>query len=503
MRTALLTAVTVCLFATTASADMLLLKDGRIVDGKKLTKTADGVTIKYENGEVKVPQTMIQEVVIEGKSDFVPKTDKEKEQFAKGLVPFRGRWLTLAQREREVRKLADEKRAELAELKELRYWRNARTETTKHFNFKYNVPPHIFTRYRDMMEAYYSEFAKTWKVGQPKDLGKLHVAFYGDLKKFHQVGGVGGGVQGYFKFVKPLELHCYYNRLDPDYSSEVLFHEANHYLQMLLDPNFVMPHFPSESLAEYYGGARWDAKRKKLTVGLIQEGRLAGVHMDIKKGKMWGLSELVGKGRVYEHYSWGWTLVHFLMQDKKLAKKFRNWVTNLARGKSIPRVPQGNAGLTTVSADMVWSSFRKFMGLKSLDDVADLEKRWHKYVLELKVTSARGLDIAARKAYGDGWPALSRRLFREAIEAGSTNPVTYWRYGLFRAQKAKYDDAKKYIGKAIELDPLVSEFYADMARVLDMSKDRKSAVRMAKLAMEIDPDDVYLELRVIDLIEGD
>ncbi|MEN8150681.1 MAG: hypothetical protein ABFS86_12735 [Planctomycetota bacterium] len=492
------TAAVLLLLAGTAAADLMLLEDGRIVDGKKLTKTDEGVTIHFDNGEVFVPKALVREVVIEGKTDFVPKTAKEKEQFEKGLLPFRGRWLKPAARARAVQKLLEERREYVRQVKARKEWRNRHEESTKHFNFEATVPPHIFEKYRDMMEAYYESFAKTWKVGQPKNLGKLNVAFYGSLKNYLRTSGSPSNARGYFKFVEPLELHFYYDRLDPEYTREVLFHEANHYLQMLLDPRFVMPHFPSEALAEYYGAAKWDPKKKKLTVGLIQEGRLADVQLQVKKGEMMGLKKLVSTPRMYEHYTWGWTLAHFLMEDKKLGKKFRSWVTSLARGKSIKRVPQGNPGLTTVEPDVVWSSFKQFLSLKKDADVDTLEARWHQYVTaDLAITSARGLDKAAMKAWDSGWQVRARRLFREAIEAGSTSPVTYYRAAQAVKAKGQKEKAIEYLRRAVELDPLVGDYYAGLALAL---AEGDEAVRMAKLALEIDPDDPWLEMRVYDLI---
>jgi hypothetical protein len=64
-----------------------------------------------------------------------------------------------------------------------------------------------------------------------------------------------------------------------------MFHESNHYLQSLVDPAFWIPHFPGESLAEYYGASSWDPVKKKLTVGLIQEERLCEIQSDIDAGE--------------------------------------------------------------------------------------------------------------------------------------------------------------------------------------------------------------------------
>src|SRR5262249_28742414 len=200
---------------------------------------------------------------------------------------------------------------------------------------------------RDLMESYFTEFQKKWKTQQPKD-GRLLVCFYGDEDSFHQVGGAPRGVLGYFKYVRPLELDIYYDRTDPAQSEEVMFHEANHYLQKLLNVDFSMPHFPGESLAEYYGASKWDDKTKKLTVGLVQEGRLAEVQTDVAAGNMLSLEKMLSTDQMYEHYTWGWSFVYFLMNKDKYSPKFLKFVATLANGKDVKREDVGVDRLTTV-----------------------------------------------------------------------------------------------------------------------------------------------------------
>ena len=88
----------------------------------------------------------------------------------------------------------------------------------------------------------------------------------------------------------------------------------------------MMPHFPGESLAEYYGASHWDPVKKKLTTGLILEGRLVEVQDDVSRGEMMDLKRLISTGRMYEHYTWGWALAHFLMNDKRYAPKFQKFI---------------------------------------------------------------------------------------------------------------------------------------------------------------------------------
>ena len=69
-----------------------------------------------------------------------------------------------------------------------------------------------------------------------------------------------------------------------------------------------------------------DPKTKKISSGLIQEGRLTEIQTDIAAGEMMELEKLVKTDRMYEHYNWGWSLVHFLMSEPKYQRKFQKFV---------------------------------------------------------------------------------------------------------------------------------------------------------------------------------
>ena len=292
------------LVAASAHADILLLEDGRIIERPNMERVEGGVKVTFENGDITVPDALIEQVILEGGSGYEPKTEEEKAKYEKGLVRFEGKWVKESKLPDLIAKHIAERKAEIAEIKEHMLWRNRWREKTKHFEFEYTVPPHVYEFYRDMMEAYYKEFAKTWKVKQPKDkdYGRLKVCFYTDIKKFHRTGGLGGGVQGYFKFRPPLELNFFYDRLDPEHSEQVMYHEANHYLQLLLNVDNGMPHFPGEAIAEYYGASKFDPVTKKLETGRILEGRLTEIKNDIAADDMMDLEKMVSADQMYEHY---------------------------------------------------------------------------------------------------------------------------------------------------------------------------------------------------------
>jgi len=468
-------------------ADVLVLQDGRIFDGVELELTDEGAVIHYENGDVSVPARLVLDALIENQPTWKPQTDEEREKAEKGLVPFDGKWMSIKRRDELIKKRLAEKREQIEDIKAHRLWRNRYEKRTKHFEFEYTVPEHLFAPLRDKMEAYFTSFAKDWKIKQPRDLGRLKVCFYIDRKAFQRTSGAPGGVIGYFRFVNPMELNFFFDRLDQHLTEEVMYHETNHYLQKLLDTDFSMPHFPGESLAEYYGASSYDAKKKKFSTGLILEGRLTEVKQDVMAEHMMGLEKLVGADRMYEHYNWGWTLVHFLMNDAKYAKRFQKFVRDLTRAKDVHREFTGMENLRTVRGEEVLRVFKDRMGLKSPESVSAMEQAWHNYVEEqLDFVSPRGLEKAAVSASRAGMPIKAKRLFAEAIEAGTDNPMTFHRYADILEDDGARGEAIKLWEKAIELDPVEAQFYLSMGRAMYFSGDEKEGRRLMRLAVEMD-----------------
>ena len=482
--------LSLCLSTTALEEGVLCLKDGRIFEGLKMRREGDSVVVDFENGEVAVPSHLIQDALVGGESTYVPTTEEEKAKWEQGLVPFEGKWVKESKRRRELEKRVEELRERVEEMQSYRKWRSRRTEKTKHFEFEYTVPQHIYEYYRDLMEEYFSAFAKDWKIKMPKD-GRLKVCFYRNREDFNQISGAGGGVVGYFRYVKPWELNIFYERTDPQFTENVLFHEANHYLQKLIDPEFKMPHFPGESIAEYYGGASYDPDKGKVTYGLILEGRLTEVQTDIAAGTFMGLKEMILSERDYKHYTWGWTLVHYLMNQSQYEKKFVKFAMALAKGSDVDRRREG-FNLNHVQPAEIWKAFQRYMGLKNDEDVAEMQREWHDYVQnQMQLVSTRGLEkaaMAAARQYPPR-PLRAKRLFSEAIAQGTENPLTYHKYAelLVRHDK-KYDEALALWTKAVNLDPLNATYYASMGRTLAQKGQSKEGKRLVALAREIEPD---------------
>ena len=100
--------------------------------------------------------------------------------------------------------------------------------------------------------------------------------------------------------------------------------------------------------------------------------------------------------------------------------------------------------------------------------------------------SKRGLEKGAFKALSTGRKLRAKRLFEEAIAAGSVDPLLYHKYALLlgKDDKAKAIDMSR---KATELSPLTGSYWFALGQALE-GKDKAESERLKKLAKEIDPE---------------
>ncbi len=495
----LITLVALCLSTNAATAqlkgeDLLLLNDGRVfIDVKLEQVSGEGIYVLFENGKILVPEGLIDEAVIQDAPLPEPKTEKEREMLDQGMVPYKRRWISVAKKKKIQDQLVKERKAELAAIEEHKVWRNRYKGQTKHFEFEYTTAPSVFGRYRDQLEAYFTAFAKDWKVKPPKKKKRLLVCLYANYDDFLQIGGAPYGVLGYFRFVDPMELNFFHKRTDPEFTMQVLFHEANHYLQQLIDPDFSMPHFPGEAIAEYYGGAAWDEEAGELTVGLLLPSRLIEVKRGFDRGEPLGLEKMVSADEMYEHYNWGWTLAHFLMETPKYEKKFKKFVLGLAKDKDVSRFSLGLGSLRSVRGKEVWRLFRKHLKLKTDEDVDKLEAEWYAYIQEeLQFDNVRGKEVAGMRDLNSGRPLRGSRLLSEAIEEGSKNPLVFVELAEHYEKKDRLEDSVELLRQAVELDPLEAKYTFRLGRALKESGETDEGEKLMALAKEIGTNDPSL-----------
>ena len=500
-RTALAVGLAAGLTGAASAQDSLQLTDGRFVVGPKMSRDERGVVVHFNNGEVLVRSDLVRDcTALDASANAQKWTEAEKAKLAQGQVFFEGKWVPQARRDQILAERRGKRAARIEEAKKHRKWGQQYRTETPHFVFEYTVDPELMQGYMDMMEVYFKTFTKEWGITKPSNLGKLSVCFFHDEDYFHQVSGAPPGVIGYFKFVEPLELHFFHDRLDPDMTVDVMFHETNHYLTYLIDPTFHYPPWINESLAEYYGASVWDPVGKKMTTGELQEGRLAVLQDMISRGEeMQDLEALIrlehGAFNAI-HYAWGWSLMHYLFSDKKLGPKLKKFYLGLARDNDVKRVAW-NWNFKTVESDEQIRLFKKYLGFK---DLKELETAWHAYVKGLQPVSHRGYENAGSFALSRGMPLKAQRLLGKAIEMGSVNPVTHYQLGEAFAQKDQWEQAIEHYRKALELDPLAGLFYVELAEAMERKGDAKKSEldRLRRLAFEVEPDNFAVVQRVAD-----
>ncbi|HEU4394436.1 MAG TPA: DUF1570 domain-containing protein [Planctomycetota bacterium] len=489
-----------------AAEDMLVLKDGRVFSGVKMAREGDFVVLKYLNGDVRVPHSMIEVLLVEGAPLPDPVTDEEKAQRAKGLVLHRGKWVPIAEREKALRKETDARRKAVEEHRKHSAWKDKYKFETRNFKFDSTQPPWQNEDYAEALEAYFKEFAKVWKIRVPQSWGKLQVCFYGSRKEYHQISGAGGNTLAYYRFVEPRELNFYYDRSDPQMSVACLFHEANHYLTDLMDESFQYPHWVNEAMAEYYGSVEWDPVKKTMKVGALQQGRLAELQSDITLNKPMGLREIVTSedDRSYWPYYWGWSLVHFLMETPKYREKFMKFFADIARAQDVERRRHRHWPRLTELKDGA-ECLRVFLSRMNLQekDLPALEKEWMDYLAKITATvSLRGNEEAGLRALRDGRRLRAMRLLKAAIDGGSKRAQVHLAYATGLTHQALesggngQDEALKVAENAIALDPLDAGCWAQRALLTYLSGNAPEGERLLALAREIDPEADFLDLEL-------
>ncbi len=482
------------------SQDSLQLKDGRVLIGQKMTRSSGGILVHFKNGDVLIRSELIRECTAADALVEAKWTAKEQKKIDRGLVLYEGRWIPTKRRKSLIEAQRQSSIAKIVEVKKHLKWVNRYKHKTKNFQFEFTIDPEIMKGYMELMEAYYKNFTKAWGIKRPSKLPRLRVLFYHDEDYFHQVSAAPAGVIGYYRFVAPRELNFYFDRLDPDMTRDVMFHEANHYLTNLIDLRFNYPAWVNESLAEYYGASEWDPKKKTMTTGRLQEGRLAVIQDAIKTEDWLGLEEMINIKRFASvHYAWGWSFVHFLMQHSKYQKRFKKFYIGLARDSSIKRIPWFRDMKQVAPAEQI-KALKRYLGVK---DLGKLEQEWRDYVKGLDAVSHRGYYTAGRIALSQGMPIKAQRLFQTAIKMGSKNPMTFYGYGRALSQKGKHSEAIAQFQKAIEADPLSGMFYVRLADAMRRDDDdsNEEAQRYYRLALEIEPNNYSVLLNASEGIE--
>jgi len=462
----------------------LILRDGRIVRGPAMEQKEGFVEVHFKAGTVQVPDALVSGLLLAGQElQFEPKTDEERAQLEKGFVKVDGRWERVRNLRLEAEKRAKEQIAAAEDAAKHNEWRFAYEEESKHFRWKYTVPKFIAERYKRAADAYFEIFARDWKVQRDKKKPKLMVNFFSNRKEFHRTSGAPGGALAYFMFLGNYDLCAFYDRTDPVFTEQVLFHEIGHYLHKLIDEDFNYPHWPGESLCEYYGGATWNDETKKLEVGLIQNGRLATIRGDMASGNKIALRHMITT-EGFEDYTWGWSFVHMLMEDPKHAKNFRKFFLGLATDKTVKR-ERGGMNLKDVDGDEVLRYFMQCMGLKDEAALKALEDEWYRYIEALQFDGENAKVWEAQTAQRLGDRKRAQRLFEEAFKENeaAAPPKAHYDYALMVTGEKRLEHLRKAVAKA----PLDGTYRMVLGKDLLRAKQKEEGEREVALAIEIEP----------------
>jgi len=495
--------------ASTAAAmpqeDVLVMKDGRVFVDLDAEQKDGYVSITLKAGEVRVDDHLIDILLEEGKEiSFVPQTEEERKYYEEdGMVRYNGKWMRAGTAKRIISKELKERLKNAKSDLEHKLWRDAYEEETRTFAWKFTTAKSVGERYMAATDAYYDIFKKDWRVKRDRGKAKLSINMYDNMSQFQQVADAPPGVLGYFRFVGDYDLNVFYDRNDPDFSLYVLFHEVGHYLHKLLNEDFKMPHWPGESVCEYYGAAELSDDGEDLTVGLIPNARLATIRSDMENGKKIVLKEMIlTKG--FEDYTWGWSFVHMLMQDDDRADKFKEFFAGLAEGRDIRHYPW-QLGLKTVKPEDKLAYFMECMDIEDEAELEELQEEWYTYIveeLEFEGAGAKFWEAKSKRQLGE--VSEARELYAKAFETDEANAKANDHYAYYELLDRSSKEALEHIEKAVKKAPLTAEYRWSYGQCLERraERDRRNreeleaqAETQKRIALELDPD---IEDRVFD-----
>ncbi|MHC4668781.1 MAG: DUF1570 domain-containing protein [Planctomycetota bacterium] len=487
------------LLAPFAAADTLALKDGRFVDERPIEKAEGGYKVTYENGEIVVPEAMVAYLYRDDESiEFNPQTDEEKEKFAKGKVPWKGRWISksYAARLRQKEKEARAKRIE--QMKERRLWRNHALVKSKRWIFRHTLPDDLFADFVTMFEDYYEFYTKFWKIRPPPKFGKPTIHIYHNQDYFHQVSGAPKGVAGYY-VPSERELHFYYDHAHHDFAVDVMFHETSHLLTHMINARLHYPSWLNEGMAEVFGATRYNVESGRMEIGTVQSGRLAVIQASIDEEEWMVLEKLLRAPRIDAlGYAWAWSFCHFLITEERYASRFKKYFLAMGRSSSIRKRSSG--GRQTVDANDAIAALKRMLKVK---DLKVLEKEWHDAVKEMLKRTDLDWHQAGYIMMLWGQDKKARQFFKKAIDAGSTNAFDYYNYARLQFNRGKTGVALRRAEEALKHDPVYPRAWSLLGYARFLKGDRDEGKRLIALAEEMDPSDdrIWADRTLVEEIE--
>ena len=504
--------------------DKVLLKDGRLIEGKLLeSDDSDYVRLRLSGVDIPIRAELVDKTFVEDLEDYKPKDKKEEQYLAKGWVLFEGRWMSRTRRETELKKRKAAQKEAIDKAKRDQNWRNAKVLETTHFVITSNCTEEVLDDYATRIEDYYKNFLDHWNIKVAPSLRRTKQKFflYRNYEDFLKVTKKRPGVLGFFNIVDG-ELHLFHKDNEPEYTIAVMYHEGNHLLTYLIAPQFKYPMWMNEGMAEYYGSARV-ADNGDFIVGELQYGRIATLRTDLDKGDTIPLEEvLLAENRAYtgRHYAYGWSFVHFLMQSKEYSKAFRAFFAKLESNKDIEKnnTSWGAVVLSLPDPMSVMRALEKRLG----KSVEELEVEWMEF-REQAYGELTGPAYyrAAQLARGFGEPTeetLSNAFdyYEKAVGLNVRIPACYREYaemlrkgginegsGSLVIREPAPERAWEMIQQAIDLDPIDPLNYTEASGILIMDSDVQDldmALAMTETALALGPRDWNVKNLVDELV---
>lgn len=526
----LLTAVVAALPTAAVSedgADRVLLNDGRQIEGVIKSETDEAVTLEINGVDIPIKRELIDEVYPAITDDYEPQDAKERRYLERGFVKFEGRWMSRSRYENELEDRREAEAEELERLKKEQQWRNRKKFDTRYFTIESNLPEDVLDEWVMLLETYYKYFREYWgiKISPKVAREEKKVVLYRTKDDFFRANpDIPRGVLGYFSSHLG-ELHIFYDFRDPYLSQTVLFHEFNHLLTYLIDPDFSYPIWLNEGMAEYYGTADVD-EDGDFVVGAQQDGRLVRIYKDKADGNLLGIAELMLTEQPRfsaREYAYAWSFCHFLMENDEYHNAFRAFFGNLPNNGDISttKIPYDYGRDTRDTCDLydVLEAFEKRMG----ESVEDLEAEWLDWIEQAyddlnprAYYRAAQTELWEPKADGSHIVKAVEH-FEKAVELGIDDPECFRQYAEMlrkggivernvKMTPIEPDPVRAYemIQRAIELDPLNPLFYLEAGGILIMESellDPDAAAQMAETGRALDPKSPQVEELYNELVQ--
>jgi len=456
--------------------DRVMLKDGRIINGKLVdSEDKDFHVLRLPGADIPINKDLVERIFVEDMANYVPKNAKEAKYLKQGKVLFEGSWMSRTRREQSLKKRREADKAAIELLRNDQKWKNHKRISTRHFNIFSNCTQEVLDDYSRRIEQFYSIFVDYWKIKLAPSEGKSKMSFYlyRNRNDFHDVTGTRRGVGGYFSFPKR-ELQLYDDMENPEETRDTLQHETNHLLTYLINTKFAYPRWMNEGMAEYFGAAEI-SDDSKIKLGGLQYMRIASLRSDIANDRVKPMRDvlLATPGEYgFRHYAYGWSFVHFLMESPKYGKTFRTFFKNISKNKNI---------------DVTNVSYSNVKGALKEPDLASVTRALEKALgRSIEQLEAEMIEFS-EQSYGElnayGYYRAARMSMREPLDDDEhiANAMEYFQ----RAVDLGYDNAGCYreYAEMLRKGGVIEGSYSALAKPEDPTK----AYEMAKRAVELDP----------------